>query len=108
MSTRTVPVVDTSGCGPHNSHSRNVPSSLSRIVIPKRFLLVLVFALPILVVAFGVLMGGYALAQAMQDLTGARALLWIAVGALLLLVADAVLLVMSLGINAVQDRDREE
>lgn len=107
MSTRTVPVVDTPCCGPHNSHSPNVPSSLSRIVIPKRFLLVLVFALPILAVAFGVLMGAFALAQAMQDLVGARALLWVAISALLLLILDVVLLVMALGINAAQDRDRE-
>lgn len=77
-------------------------------MIPKRVLLVLVYALPILMVAFGVLMGGYALAQAMQDLAGARVLLWIAVAALMLLTVDALLLLLVLGINAVGDGDSSQ
>lgn len=77
-------------------------------MIPKRVLLVLVYALPILMVAFGVLMGGYALAQAMQDLAGARVLLWIAVAALMLLTVDALLLLLVLGINAVEDGDSSQ
>lgn len=76
-------------------------------MISKRALLALVFAMPILVVVFGVLMGGYALAQAMQDLWGARVLLWIALAALMLLAADALLLLLALGINAVSDAPRD-
>jgi hypothetical protein len=58
-----------------------------------------------LVVAFGVLMGGFLLAQAMQDSPGAEVLRWIAIGVLLLMVTDIVLLVGVLGINALGDQD---
>ena len=74
-------------------------------MIPRQILTVLVFALPVLVVAFGVLMGGFLLAQAMQDPVGAGGLRWIAIGVLLLMVTDIVLLVGALGINALGDRD---
>ncbi len=73
-------------------------------VIPRRFLTILVFALPVLVVVFGVLMGGYALAQAM-DPPGAKVLRWIAISVMMLAIADVVLLVGVLGIKALGDED---
>ena len=74
-------------------------------MIPRQILTVLVFALPVLVVAFGVLMGGFLLAQAVQDSPGAEVLRWIAIGVLLLMVTDIVLLVGVLGIHALGDQD---
>ncbi|MBC8870580.1 MAG: hypothetical protein H8E44_14250 [Planctomycetes bacterium] len=74
-------------------------------MIPRRILTVLVFSLPVLVVAFGVLMGGFILAQATLDAAGAKVLRWVAVSALMLTIADVVLLVGALGINALGDRD---
>lgn len=78
---------------------------MGSIVIPRQILTVLVFALPVLVVAFGVLMGGFLLAQAMEDSPGAEVLRWIAIGVLLVMVTDIVLLVGVLGIKALGDRD---
>ena len=74
-------------------------------VIPRRILTILVFALPVLVVAFGVLMGGSALAQAVQDTPVAKVLRWIALSILMLTVVDVVLLVGVLGIRALGDED---
>ena len=75
-------------------------------MISKRILLVLVFALPILTVVFGILMGAYAVTQSMQDLVGSRSL-WLAVRRPLLLVANVLLLVFALGINAIVEPPRE-
>jgi hypothetical protein len=75
-------------------------------VVPKPVLTVLVYALPILVVAYGVLMGGATLAGAVQDAAAAVALKWIAAGCLLILVMDLVLLVGALGVNALARQDR--
>ena len=69
-------------------------------VIPRPVLTILVFALPLLVVAFSVLMGGSALAAATEDTPGAQALRWVAIGVLILTVVDIVLLVGVLGLNA--------
>lgn len=74
-------------------------------VIPRRILTVLVFALPVLVVAFGVLMGGAVLAQALEDSPAAKVLRWIAISTLMLTIADVVLLVGVLGIKALGDHD---
>ncbi len=74
-------------------------------MIPRQILTALVFALPVLVVAFGVLMGGSVLAQAVQDSPGSVVLRWIAIGVLLLMVTDIVLLVGALGIKALGDQD---
>ena len=74
-------------------------------MIPRRILTVLVFSLPVLVVAFGVLMGGFVLAQATEDAAGAKVLRWVAVSALMLTIADVVLLVGVLGIKALGDHD---
>ena len=74
-------------------------------MIPRSILTMLVFALPLLVVAFSVLMGGSALASATGDLSGAKALRWVAIGVLLLGVVDMVLLVGVLGLNALGRND---
>ena len=75
----------------------------NRAVIPRPILAILVFTLPLLVVAFGVLMGGATLAQATLDLAGAQVLRWMALSILMLGVVDLVLLVGVLGINALAD-----
>jgi hypothetical protein len=72
-------------------------------VIPRTILVVLVFALPLLVVVFGVVLGAAALAQATLDVQGAQVLRWIAMSILMLAVADLVLLVGVLGIHALAD-----
>jgi hypothetical protein len=74
-------------------------------VIPRRILTILVFALPVLVVAFGVLMGGSILAQAVEDAPVAKVLRSIAIGIMMLTITDVVLLVGVLGIKALGDED---
>jgi len=71
-------------------------------LVPKRILIVLVLALPVLVVAFAVVMGGWGLALGMGDPGGATALRWIAIACLILLVIDGLLLLMALGLNAIE------
>ncbi|MFN0020158.1 MAG: hypothetical protein ACKVP0_18005 [Pirellulaceae bacterium] len=71
-------------------------------MVPRRILTVLVLGLPVLLVAFAVVMGGWGLAQGMGDPAGATALRWIGVACLMLLVIDVVLLVMALGLNAIE------
>ena len=71
-------------------------------MVPKRILVVLVLALPVLIVAFAVVMGGWGLAQGMGDPGGATALRWIAIACLMLLVIDGLLLMMALGLNAIE------
>jgi hypothetical protein len=68
----------------------------------------LLFALPILVVTFGVVLGASALANGLGDAAGSRVLFWIAISALLLLVIDAVLLLTVLGIRALDERDDDQ
>ncbi|MBC7854525.1 MAG: hypothetical protein IAF94_13915 [Pirellulaceae bacterium] len=71
-------------------------------MVPRRILVVLVLALPVLVVAFAVVMGGWGLAQGMEDPGGAAALRWIAMACLMLLIIDVLLLMMALGLNAIE------
>ena len=82
-------------------------------MISRRLLSTLVFALPILVVAFAVILGAAHLAQGLGDAAGARGLFWTAMGALIALVIDVVLLVGVLGLLALDEpldepRDRDE
>ena len=77
-------------------------------MIPRRFLAVLVLALPVLVVTFAVLAGASFLAGGMGDALGAAALRWVAVAALILLAIDAILLLAVLGIRAAQDDEERE
>ncbi len=69
-------------------------------MVPKRFLSILVFGLPVLVVLFAVSVGGHALATEVSDSAGARGLWWVAIGVLVLLLSDLILLVGVLGIRA--------
>ena len=78
-------------------------------MIPRRLLATLVFGLPVLVVSFAVIACGALLAQGLGDTAGSRGLLWVAIGALLALVIDVVLLVGVLGLMALdQPHDRDE
>ena len=72
-------------------------------MIPRPLLRFLVFSLPVLVVAFGVLMGASALAESLHDTVGSRVLRWVAMASLMLLVGDALLLVGILGFNSLGD-----
>jgi hypothetical protein len=72
-------------------------------VIPRRYLVVPVLALPVLVVTFAVLAGATFLAVALGDAPGAAALKWVALGSLIVLVIDAIVLLALLGIRAVQE-----
>jgi hypothetical protein len=75
----------------------------------RRLLLVLVFSQFVLLVALAVAVGGYALASATSDGPGATVLWWTAMGCLMLIVIDALLLVGVLGISAlVADEPRDE
>ena len=77
-------------------------------MIPRWMLTTLVFALPILSVTFGVLIGASALSQALGDAAGSRGLFWVSMAAVILLVIDALLLVGALGIRAMEERDHED
>jgi len=77
-------------------------------VVPRSFLKTLVFALPLLVVAFSVIMGGYALAHATDDGAGATVLWWVAMACLMLICVDLVLLVGALGANALGPEDSRQ
>lgn len=71
----------------------------------RRLLTILVLALPVLTVAFGVLMAGHVLVQAVNDPLAARALLWVAMSCLMLLCTDVLLLVGVLGLQALESRE---
>jgi len=77
-------------------------------VIPRRLLAVLVLALPVLVFTFAVLAGASMLAGGLGDAVGAAALKWVALGALIVLVIDALLLLAVLGIRAAQEDERSD
>ena len=77
-------------------------------MIPRRLLAVLVLALPVLVVTFAVLAGASLLAGGLGDSAGAAALKWVAIGALIVLVIDALLLLAVLGIRAAQEDERSD
>ena len=66
----------------------------------RRLLLTLVFSLFVLLVAFAVLVGGYALTAATEDSPGAAVLWRIAMGCLMLIATDVLLLVGVLGVSA--------
>jgi hypothetical protein len=63
----------------------------------------LVYALPVLVTLVASALGGYALATALADAWAARTLLLCGCLLLLLLTADALLVVMILGLRAVAE-----
>ena len=75
------------------------------VVISRPVFVVLVGAMAVLLAAFSVVMAFYALVSGLGDATGARVLLWIGIGCLILIVADLLLLVGALGLRAMEDRD---
>jgi hypothetical protein len=78
-------------------------------MISRRFLTTLVFALPILALTFGVVLGASSLTKGLGDTAGSYGLLWCAVATLILLVIDALALLIILGLRALdQSRDDEE
>ena len=76
-------------------------------MVSRSFLAVLVYSLPILIVTFSVLMGAESIAQAAKDYTAALVLWWIALGCLLVTIIDLLLLVVTLGIEALTRHDHD-
>ena len=74
----------------------------------RRLLLSLVFSLFVLLVAFAVVVGGYALTTATNDSPGAAVLWWIAMGCLMLIVTDVLLLVGVLGVSSLVETEPPE
>lgn len=77
------------------------------IVNLRRPLIGLVYGLAVWVVAFGVLMGGYAISQATNDQVGAGLYWRGAMICLMLLVGNIVLLVGALGVHALNGTDHD-
>ena len=93
-------VIDTADAG-CREWLRNGETNRGSSVVPRKVLIVLVFAYPLLIVSFGVLMGGYALLARTGDSSAALAMWRVGGGCLVLLVVDVVLLIGALGINAI-------
>jgi len=68
-------------------------------VVPRKILAVFVISLPVLVTTFAVLMAGYLLAGGIGDVGGQKVLGGVAIGVLVLLGVDIVLLVGAMGVN---------
>ncbi|MFO0872212.1 MAG: hypothetical protein U0935_25070 [Pirellulales bacterium] len=77
-------------------------------MIPRRVLAPLVFGLPVLVVAFAVIMAGRLLAEGLGDAVAVRALGWVACTVLMLFAADAALVCGILGFQALSEADLRE
>ena len=77
-------------------------------MISRRFLTTLVFALPILALTFGVVLGPSSLTKALGDAAGSYGLLWCAVAALILLIIDALALLIVLGLRALDQTHDDE
>jgi hypothetical protein len=77
-------------------------------MIPRPLLTTLVFALPVLAITIGAVLGGAELARSLGDSAGAHGLVWVAIAALLLLVIDAVLLLTLLGLRALNDGEEDQ
>ncbi len=74
-------------------------------MVPKKVLQALVFVLPLAVVGFTVLMGGAAMLRAMNDQLGGSVLAWIAVAFLVVAVGDGLMLLIVLGLRALDEHD---
>jgi hypothetical protein len=77
-------------------------------VTSKRLLSILVFALPLLVVAFAIVMGSHALFVASGDAAAATATRWVGGAIAMLLVMDLILLVAVLGIRQLSEEVSED
>lgn len=76
--------------------------------MPRRLIITLVLGLPVVGVAFIVVMGGYLLASATGDEGVATVLAWIGGGLILLLMANALLLLGFLGAMLIAEVDQDE
>lgn len=74
-------------------------------VVPKKALFALVLTLPLTVVGFAVLMGGAAWMRAMNDEAGGFVLTWIAAAFLMVGIADSLILLLALGMRALNEPD---
>lgn len=74
----------------------------------KRLLSILVFALPLLVVAFAIVMGSHALFVASGDAAAATATRWVGGAMAMLLVMDLILLVAVLGVRQISREVSED
>jgi hypothetical protein len=77
-------------------------------MLPRWSLSTLVFALPILAISFGAFLAAAELMGALGDASGARAMRWVAIVAVLLLLIDAVCLLTALGLAALADRSEHD
>lgn len=84
----------------HNWGHRN--TDVGTPVISRKILLLLALSLVVLLVSLAVLIGGYGIAAAAQDAGAARALWWVAMSVLMLLVVDLALLVGALAIREIE------
>lgn len=75
---------------------------------PKRLLTILVFALPLLVVAFAILMGSHALFVVSGDTAAATATRWVGGALAMLLIMDLILLVAVIGVRQLSEEARED
>ncbi len=73
-------------------------------MLPRWCLTTLTFALPLLAISFGVLLGAAELMGALGDANGAYAVRCVAIADLLLLVIDAICLLTMLGLSALADQ----
>lgn len=73
-------------------------------MLPRWCLTTLAFALPLLAITFGVLLGAAELIAALGDTNGAYAVRCLAIADLLILVIDAICLLTVLGLAAVAER----
>ena len=72
-------------------------------MIPRPVLAALVFGIPVLLALLALVLGGYGLSHAMGDPGGAWVLGSIAVGLAILLGANVILLVLALGVKALEE-----
>lgn len=77
-------------------------------MVSRRVITVLVAGFATIGVAFALLMAASMLAAALGDALGARVLAWVATGCGLLLAIDLVLLVVALGLNAIDQAPRHD
>lgn len=77
-------------------------------MLPRWCLTTLVFALPILAISFGAFLGTAELMGALGDASGSRAMRWVAIFAVLLLLIDALCLLTVLGLAALAGRGEHD
>ena len=76
--------------------------------MPRRLIITLVLGLPVVGVAFIVVMGGYLLASATGDEGVATVLAWVGGGLILMLATNALLLLGFLGVMLIAEVERDD